>query len=281
LGLSIVGREAPTSTCEIKMDPQSEQPKDKTAEAKEPQWNLAKWIIIFSFAVVGVLGVASIVAIVIGSRGVPKATPFKDVEDVLSMLLPVIGAWVGTVLAYYFSKENFESAAQNTKELVGLRSDEKLRSIAARDAMIPIDKATKLVLEMAENQVKLKADIIDRLLSKPGSEERNRLPIVDPQGRPKYIAHRSTIDKFIVRAVSVGKMLPDLTLQDLLDDPVFKEVLVKGFNTLRETSSLADAKALIDRVPICLDVFVTEDGTPTTKVLGWLTNVIILERSRV
>jgi hypothetical protein len=33
-------------------------------------------------------------------------------KDILATLLPVIGTWIGTVLAFFYSKENFESAAR-------------------------------------------------------------------------------------------------------------------------------------------------------------------------
>lgn len=235
---------------------------------------LAYWIIIFSFGVIGTLGLAAIVATAWTSE-----KPYADVKDILSMLLPVIGAWAGTVIAYYFSKENFEAAASRTAALVEqLTSEGKLRSIPARDAMLPIEKVLRFTLDRAESAVKLKADLIDANLAK---ENRNRLPVLDPQGRPKYIVHRSIIDRFLVEAVAAGKTLADLTLQHLIDDTTFKEILVNGFGTVRETSTMAEAKALMDRVAVCLDVFVTEDGTADTKVVGWLTNVIVMEQARV
>ena len=37
---------------------------------------------------------------------------FKATTQLLfSSLLPLFGSWVGTVLAYYFSKDNYEAAA--------------------------------------------------------------------------------------------------------------------------------------------------------------------------
>jgi hypothetical protein len=67
----------------------------------------------------------------------------------------------------------------------------------------------------------------------------------------------------------------------MLDDGKYKLILENGFGTIPPTSNLADAKALMDKTPICLDVFITEDGTRNTKVLGWLTNVQIMEQARV
>ena len=230
-----------------------------------PTW-LAGTIIIFSLLIILILALA---AIVLG-------TPAKDI---LTIVLPVIGAWVGTVLAFYFGKENYAAAARSTRELVGqLGLEEKLKTILADSVMIPIDKADKLVLDKEETEVKLKTDMIDTFFD---GKHRNRLPILDAQGRIKYMVHRSIVDKFIVRQVAQQKPLDDLTLGVMLSDSESAQVLKGSFGTVRATSNLADAKAIIDRVDICLDVFVTEDGTANTKVLGWITNVIVTEQSKL
>lgn len=237
---------------------------------------LARWIVLFSFGVIGALGLA---AIIIGALDSDATERFRAVKDILSLLLPVIGAWAGAVLAYYFSKENFEAAARSTSNLVQqLTPDERLRSIIATNVMIPIDNATKLTLSKPANATTLKKDIIDDILDK---QDRNRLPILDGQGRAQYMAHRSTIDQFIVQEVAKNIPLANLSLQSMLDDGKYKLVLENGFGTIQATSSLADAKDLMDKTPICLDVFITEDGTRNTKVLGWLTNVQIMEQARV
>lgn len=222
----------------------------------------------------GIIGLLGFMAIIAAWQK-PDGDSFNRIKETLNILLPVFGAWVGTVLAYYFSKENFAAA---TRALATqLTPEEKLKSIPAKDVMIPIDKATKLVLDnKKEDNIKLKDDIIDKYLNKV-----NRLPFLDSNGRIKYMAHRSLIDKFIVQEVSKNKTLTDLTLQEMLNDAESAKMLKEGFGIVRETSNLADAKALIDRITICLDVFVTEDGTANTKVLGWITNVIILEQSKL
>jgi hypothetical protein len=61
----------------------------------------------------------------------------------------------------------------------------------------------------------------------------------------------------------------------LLNDDKFKNVLTGSFQTLPETSNLAQAKSLMDQIKICSDVFATEDGTINSKVLGWVTNIIV------
>lgn len=94
------------------------------------------------------------------------------------------------------------------------------------------------------------------------------------------MAHRSLIDRFIVQETAKGKNVADLTLADMLADTSTNEILRGSFQTLLETASLAEAKALMDKIKICSDVFATVDGTANTKVTG-LTNVIVRENSTV
>jgi hypothetical protein len=95
------------------------------------------------------------------------------------------------------------------------------------------------------------------------------------------MAHHSLIDRFIVQETAKGKNAADLTLADMLADPATKEVLVGSFRTVKETSNLAEVKELMDKIKIFSEVFATEDGTPDTKVIGWVTNVIVRETSAV
>jgi len=68
----------------------------------------------------------------------------------------------------------------------------------------------------------------------------------------------------------------------MLNDAEFSTKVREGaFVTLKDTASLADAKALLDQNRNCSDVFITDDGGRTGKVLGWITNAIVLEQSKV
>ena len=198
----------------------------------EPKYrfNLAKWIIIFVFSVTGFLGVVAIVMATV----FPNKESFASVKDILGILLPVMSAWAGTVIAFYFGRENFESASKSSAALVRqLTSEEKLKSVAVKDVMISIGKAVTFTLDKPEKDVKLKSDLIDAKLEK---EDKERLPILDAQGCIKYMVHRSLLDKFIVQEVAKGqKKAEDLTLQDMLDNDKYKDVLTGSFKTLPET----------------------------------------------
>lgn len=242
------------------------------------RFNLAKWIVFFVFGGTGLIGITAIYAA--ARWRAPGESGFIAVKDILGILLPVLSAWAGTVFAFYFGRENFETAARSSAALVRqLTPEEKLRSTLFRDAMIPIEKAAKLIIEKPESEIKLEADMIVAILDK---EKRERLPMLDKNSRIKFMAHRSLIDKFIVQATTTSppKSAADLSLQDMLDDPDTKKVLT-SFRTVLVTASLAEVKTLMDNMENCSDVFATEDGTPDTKVIGWVTNVIVRQQATV
>ncbi len=68
---------------------------------------------------------------------------FDIAKYVLGVLLPVIGASVGTVLAFYFGQVNFEAASRSAANLVRqLTPREKLQAKAADQAMMKINEVT-------------------------------------------------------------------------------------------------------------------------------------------
>jgi hypothetical protein len=62
--------------------------------------------------------------------------------------------------------------------------------------------------------------------------------------------------------------------------PEHYRVITESFKTFPATASLADVKNAMDYSEFCADAFITEDGTDKTKVLGWITNNIVREKSK-
>lgn len=242
---------------------------------------IGREVVYFSLLVIGVLGLSEIVATAL----VPIAEKERIVlmKDILTALLPVLGTWVATVLAFYFSKESFAAASQQASNIMHqLTPEQKLQEIAVTEVMISLtDKnTTKLTIdEKSEDKITLKAGILEALLIPYG---KNRLPVVGVDGKAKYIIHRSLIDKFISESVIANSAtkLDDLTLRALLDDKQGGPVAT-AFGTVGKNAKLNVVKALIDSNPDCSDVFVTEDGTRNGQAIGWITNIILAEKSRV
>jgi len=100
--------------------------------AVKTSWNewfrewLATIVVVVSLVAVVVLGAIAIKS----NAGTSK--------DILTMVLPMIGTWVGTVLAFYFGTKQLETATRSVTAIAReLTPEEKLRSIKAVDKMIP------------------------------------------------------------------------------------------------------------------------------------------------
>ena len=124
--------------------------------------------------------------------------------------------------------------------------------------------------------------LIDEGFEKDTWRPRQRLRVLDAEGRGKYVLHRSTIDAF----VAPKKRPPDvdestLSLKDLLEDAKLKDYIGNSFLPLASDGTLADAKDLLDKNPQCLDILVTQDGTKNGIVVGWITNVIVLNAATI
>ena len=238
-----------------------------------------------TWALVAILAIAGLIIVVAGINTIRAPSPentdqfFDIAKYVLGVLLPVIGAWVGTVLAFYFGQVNFEAASKSAANLVRqLSPREKLQAEPVGHAMMKSNVVTtfKIPADKTETDIKIK-ELIDDGFEKDKAQPRQRLPILDAQGRGKYVLHRSTIDAF----VAPKKHPPDvdestLTLKDLLEDPKLKDYIVNSFMPLAPDATLADAKDLMDKNPQCLDILVTQDGTKNGIVVGWITNVQVL-----
>lgn len=255
----------------------STQPSEAEAIARS---KIGRHVTYFALTATVLLGAMAIIA-AFQVNDVEKR--FGFIKDVLTIILPLIGTWVGTVLAFYFSRENFVAAARQTADLVRqLTPEQRLQSIPVTAVMLDMSAptTTRFVLPTQEDaeKCKLKSDLIDARMQR---NNRNRLPIVDDAGRVLFVVHRSIIDKFLVkRAEGGGTSLADATLKDLLAEAELKAIFL-SFATVGKNSTLIAVKQAMDGNPNCSDAFVTEDGTKGSRALGWITNVIVQENSVV
>ena len=259
---------------------------DKPEEDSRFRIALAKGVI--TWALAAILAMAALIIVVAGVNAIrapEKEDQFFDIAKyVLGVLLPVIGAWVGTVLAFYFGQVNFEAASKSAANLVRqLSPREKLQAEAAGKAMMKINEVTsfKIPPDKTEADITIRK-LIDDGFEKDKSRPRQRLPVLDAEGRGKYVLHRSIIDAF----VAPKKRPPDvdestLSLKDLLEDSKIKDYIVNSFLPLAPDKTLADAKDLLDKNPQCLDILVTQDGTKNGIVAGWITNVMVLNAATI
>lgn len=224
----------------------------------------------------GVVGVVFLSALAIWKA---KDTP-DAARDILSMVLPLVGTWVGTVLVFYFSREHFESASRQVAQITQLTMEQKLQSFLVSDVMRPIWEME--VVRLPDTPAS-KIVIVDKS-RELHAKGRSRLPVLDADDHPKYIIHRSMLDKYVVDRHMAGILQADineLTLENLVaDDADLKTMFETSFATVSETATLAEAKKAMQQKGTCQDAFVTQNGTAQEPVLGWLTNVDIAKHAR-
>jgi hypothetical protein len=204
-------------------------------------------------------------------------------QNVMSSVLPLLGSWVGTILAYYFSKENFEAATKSVSELAKqITPQEKLRSTPVKDKMIKRGSMHIQPVTTTETDEQLMlADILNRLVE---AKKGQRIPFLNERDNPLYVIHRSSIDRFLTDKFASSSPPTDiktLTLRELLDALGLKDRGDKTFAVVKEDATLADAKAAMESIPGCQDVFITKSGTMSEPVVGWITNVMIESESKV
>lgn len=244
--------------------------------------NISK-LVLYGTGAIGIIGVLFAIFSLYQSTD-PNAIKesFSILQYVFGALLPLWGTWIGTVLAYYFSKENFESANRSVQQLVDkITSDKKLQSVKAVDVMIPLEKLTYQELKTGEDLTKfrLKEDCIDYLASK-GIK---RIILLDENKKAKYVIHRDLISFFLADQSLAGNAVTGLTLKDMYDNgnADVKNTMDNCIRFVNENATLFDAKQLISQVKTCQDVFITTNGSSDEPVMGWITNVTITENSVV
>ena len=195
---------------------------------------------------------------------------FQTAQMVFNALLPLLGTWVGTVLAYYFSKQNFETASQSVERMVSLTMDQKLGQMSVEKEMLRPNQITLLQIPDTKTpkDVPLK-DVIARF-----GGNITRLPIVNAQGAILYVVHESGANKFIASRAVAGKSADTATLQDLVDDNILHQ-WISNIVFVPQSASVAQAKALMEAQQGCQDLVVTQTGSKNEPMLGWMTNVDI------
>lgn len=193
-------------------------------------------------------------------------------EIIFTGLIALFGTWVGTILAFYFSRENFEAASKSLQQVVKtLTPDEKLKQLAIRTEMISRSRIVGLKDSgRADKDIKLSE--VCSLLA-----EHSRIPIFEAGGAIRYLIHSSTVYKYITDEslngviVNPAKISLETFLSHKFGEETIKVVVTKiGFSPVG--GSLADARAKMIAVAGAQDVIVTATGAPQEPVEGWITD---------
>lgn len=240
------------------------------ASSPPPRKNVADRL---ALVVVSLAAIILVLLVVLAVYSAPGDQRTDTAKDVLNAVLPLIASWVGTVLAYYYSRENLSAATRSATELAQqLSGVEKLQVLQVRDSMIPRDR----IDTMPVDDTTPLADILEFLHQR----RRQRLPIFNERGVIQYIVHLSTIHACLSQSALENRAVADLRFADLVADPGRAELLRTSFGTVPESATLAEAKAALEQGRAREDVFVTRGGSRDEPVLGWITDNDLVRLSR-
>jgi hypothetical protein len=193
-----------------------------------------------------------------------------------SSLLPLWGTWIGTVLAFYFGKSNFDAAAKSYDKMIDkLSSEDKLASIPVMGAMIPMKQIVHLDYEQA------KKNTLKEILENSDFQKYERYAFIDEKDILKYIIHKSAFTKYITDSVIAGNAKAhETTLEEFIatgiKDP--KTPWLNGAGFVSMDCNLLDARKEMNSKENIKDVFVTRSGKNDEPIMGLITNNTLVEK---
>lgn len=256
----------------------SPTPPESSLEAKSRRW-LTFFVVLVAVSGVVALGITALLA----HATSPADTLFERIKYVSATILPLLATWVGTILAFYFSKDSLAAATQSVTDLSRtLSSLDKLKSFPVAQKMRPFSAITFEQIDAGGED----KETLVTLLKKFSRFE--RIIILDSHNVVRLLVYRSIVERYISQVATgastpvSGHTLEQLTLKDLIASSSDMQQLVTGsFGFVAQSATLADAKQVMDKIPKCGDVFVTQTGQPTEPLLGWVTDNLIAENSTV
>ena len=239
---------------------------------------------VLQWSTIGLLIVAVIMVIGAGVTAWVNHKPevfLNTVEKIFTALLPLLGTWVGTVLAFYFSKVNYESASDSIRKTYREVQDDKLKTFFVEREMRPYDKIKKVEIDWASPDQGLGINFDQEIACKL-SREYSRIPVFTKDRIVKFMIHGSLIYEFYseIQSDPQAKLSKqNATLKDFIEykSGKYNKIVSQSLAFVGKTATLALAKAAMltqekESGERCQDVFITETGEAGKPVLGWLSD---------
>lgn len=221
---------------------------------------------------------------------IDKATNL--LTSIFYSLLPVIATWVGTVIAFYFGKANFEAANKSVNALVQhiTNSEEKLKATKVSDKgvmrLFADISYNNSIASKEDKDINLQKDLLDFIDT---NKKGDRLPIFNEKKVIRFIIHESTMNEFVRKFTTANykqlldKKLEDISLDQMINntDDDLKSKITRSSAFVSKSATLFEANQKLLNNSLCQDVFVTENGISSEEVIGWITNNKIAELAQV
>jgi uncharacterized membrane protein YidH (DUF202 family) len=216
-----------------------------------------------------VVGAALVSIVVISAVAIALADDASETSRlVFTSVLPLLGTWVGTVLAFYFARENLEAATTSTLALSGRETTTPVTNV-----MIPEADFVAYDLGPEEQVDTVKLATVREKMREIDPPSR-RLPMRDASRAVLYVIHDSTLSAFADKQGTTIDEVEAKTVGDFVADPEFK-ALIEANGYIAENATVADARRVMASIEYCNDVFVTSTGKRDERAIGWLTNTLL------
>jgi hypothetical protein len=186
---------------------------------------------------------------------------------IFNIVLPVFASWVGTILAFYFGRENFESANAQVREMVHSISPEERARKPVTSIMRPLFNMAYFQIPRGKTEKDVKLSDLLGIFTTAIS----RLPIIDADRKPLYIVHESSINKYLASGGKDADSLEQFLSTQKGEGFVFGAG--KGFVVVSEQATIVTAKQKMESIKSCQDIFITKEGSADEPLIGWISNV--------
>lgn len=223
---------------------------------------LTVWMVTVGLAIIVVFGILVFHSVSTAGKEDDEASKW-----VFNATIPLIASWIGTVLAFYFGRENFESATDRILQL----NKESLDDIPVEQMMIAKKTMLNIVYkeEKTFNLANKELTTIQEIIELYKSNGKDRIPVLDENSYPKYILHVTTLEKVEDKTKSLDDFLKDEN-----NNAFYGHDQAKGFVTVRPNISLEEATKSRLNLEDCRDIFITSNGSASSETLGWITDTL-------
>lgn len=249
-----------------------------------PKVNLPKDIrdritMLITISVVSITVIIAIIVIIDQFYGRRDVNEDSGLNFISKTLLPLWATWIGTVLAFYFGKANFDSATKSYESIIhNLSPDEKLAKMPVSKVMIPFEKMVIMNLESSMSLT------LQNILDDESFKLYNRYAFIGEKQVLKYIIHRRNFHQYLAEHIEeslTGKDPRNTLFKKYLEECTSPEN--RGKEWIGEdlyisiSDNLLTAGKIISSRRNVRDVFVTANGRKGETLLGLITDEDILK----
>jgi hypothetical protein len=156
-----------------------------------PRDRLARMVVVGSFLTIFLLVVALLAASQAGLNAGDLA------EKTVNVILPVLAAWVGSVLAFYFSQQSHETSSQTLRQAIGQIGGAPSQADVAQ-TMIPVESIRGLFkLDAKQQPENIFLTDLQHLFASQGQGGPITRLIFTEGGQFRYVLHVGTLNAFL------------------------------------------------------------------------------------